>query len=189
MPSSPSARFPALAALGRALRVGSGLGVALALVLVLFAGHAPLFAQETRSARSATPRHRALSLSLSRSSDKLPMSPLLPSELDAGVIPRPALQAVLASGIGRFLQQVRAEPSVARGRFVGWRVLTLFPGRADVSVQVLRPGDTVTRVNGKTIERPEQFKTLWDSLASASELVLDIERDGRPSRLRYVIAP
>ena len=41
----------------------------------------------------------------------------------------------------------------------------------------------------KTIERPEQFKTLWDSLASASELVLDIERDGRPSRLRYVISP
>ena len=162
------------------------------LVLVLLSGSAALIthgslAQATKPAGASTLRPRGGSLSLRPSSEKLPMSSELPTEVDAGVIPRPALQAVLASGIGRFLQQVRAEPTLARGRFVGWRVLTLFPGRPDVSVRVLRPGDTVTRVNGKAIERPEQFMKLWDSLASANELVLDIEREGRRSRVRFAI--
>jgi type II secretory pathway component PulC len=115
--------------------------------------------------------------------------PALPIELNAGVISRALLQAELASGIGKFLQQVRAEPSVARGHFVGWRVTSLFANRADIHVQVLRPGDTVTRVNGQSIERPEQFKALWDEMASATELVLDIQREGRNSRLRYTIGP
>ena len=163
------------------------------LALALLCGLAAFVARGSSPRRPAgggrEPRSRGGSLSLTRSSERLAPSAELPAEIDAGAIPRPALQAVLASGIGRFLQQVRAEPSLARGRFVGWRVLTLFPGRADVSVRVLRPGDTVTRVNGKPIERPEQFKTLWDSLASASELVLDIEREGRPSRVRYAITP
>lgn len=124
-----------------------------------------------------------------RSERPLQTEPPLPIELNAGVISRAALQAELASGIGRFLQQVRAEPSVARGRFVGWRVTSLYANRADIHVLVLRPGDTVTRVNGQSIERPEQFKALWDAMASASELVLDIQREGRNSRLRYTIGP
>jgi type II secretory pathway component PulC len=113
----------------------------------------------------------------------------LPMELNAGVISRAVLRAELASGIGRFLQQVRAAPSVVRGRFIGWRVLSLFPERKDIRVSVLRPGDTVMKVNGQSIERPEQFKALWDTMANASELVLDIQREGHASRLRYTIGP
>jgi type II secretory pathway component PulC len=124
-----------------------------------------------------------------RSERQAPPEPQLPIELNAGVISRAALQAELASGIGKFLQQVRAEPSLARGRFLGWRVTSLFANRADIHVLVLRPGDTVTRVNGQSIERPEQFKALWDGMASATELVLDIQREGRNSRLRYTIGP
>jgi type II secretory pathway component PulC len=124
-----------------------------------------------------------------RSERQAPPEPPLPIELNAGVISRAALQAELASGIGRFLQQVRAEPTVARGRFLGWRVTSLFANRADIHVQVLRTGDTVTRVNGQSIERPEQFKALWDGMASATELILDIQREGRNSRLRYTIGP
>jgi type II secretory pathway component PulC len=124
-----------------------------------------------------------------RRSERLPVDEPLPLEMNAGVISRAVLQGELASGIGRFLQQVRAEPNVTRGRFVGWRVITLFPNRSDIQVQVLRPGDTVKRVNGQSIERPEQFKALWDAMATASELVLDIQRDGRSSRLRYTIGP
>jgi type II secretory pathway component PulC len=124
-----------------------------------------------------------------RRSERLPVDEPLPLELNAGVISRAVLQSELASGIGRFLQQVRAEPNVTRGRFVGWRVVSLFPNRSDIRVQVLRPGDTVMRVNGQSIERPEQFMALWEGMAKASELVLDIQRDGRTSRLRYTIGP
>jgi type II secretory pathway component PulC len=118
-------------------------------------------------------------------SDERPLA----RDVNAGVISREALRAQLALGIGRFLQQVRTEPALAKGQWKGWRLLTLFPNHASVQVRVLRAGDTVLRVNGRSIERPEEFKSIWDSLGDASQLVLDIERDGKPSTLRYTIAP
>jgi len=114
--------------------------------------------------------------------------PALGVEVNAGVIKRSVLAAELSGGIGRFLRQVRAEPAFAKGKFQGWRVLELFAKRSDIRVQVLRPGDTVARVNGRSVERPEEFKVVWDSLKDARELVLDIVRDGHPSRLHYAIA-
>jgi type II secretory pathway component PulC len=152
-------------------------------------------AQEARTADATTTavvRARGKSvkvIEVDRRSERQAFEPPLPVEMNAGVISRAALQAELASGIGKFLQQVRAEPTVARGRFIGWRVVSLFPNRSDVHVQVLRPGDTVTRVNGQSIERPEQFKALWDAMATATELVLDIQREGRNTKLRYTIGP
>ncbi len=113
----------------------------------------------------------------------------LPGTVQGSDIPRPQLLGVLSAGVGRFLQHVRAEATLDHGRFVGWRLVKLF----DADLQsappdaVLRPGDVVTRVNGQSIERPEQFKNVWDSLATASELVLNIERDGAKSELRYRI--
>jgi hypothetical protein len=109
-------------------------------------------------------------------------------EVNAGVIERRVLDAELSAGIGRFLRQVRTEPAFSKGRFLGWRVLELFPKRSDIRVQVLRPGDTVLRVNGRAVERPEEFKVVWDSLKEAHELVLDIVREGHSSRLHYAIA-
>ena len=168
---------------------------ALCLVAVSALGTYRALAQEARTTEApSTGALRARGkttkiIEYDRSSERLPHEPPLPLELNAGVISRAVLQAELASGIGRFLQQVRAEPSLARGRFMGWRVLTLFPNRADIHVQVLRPGDTVMRVNGQSIERPEEFKSLWDAMAKADELVLDIQRNGRKSRLRYTIGP
>jgi type II secretory pathway component PulC len=111
----------------------------------------------------------------------------LPREVNGGVIPRAALDAELSNGIGRFLQQVRTQPVVSRGRFLGWRLMTLFPSRSDISVKVLRPGDTIVRVNGQSVERPEDFKELWDSMSKANELVLEIEREGEASTIRYSI--
>jgi S1-C subfamily serine protease len=123
-----------------------------------------------------------------RSLETLGTDDALAPEVNAGVIARPALRAELSRGIGSFLQQVRTEPAFSRGRFAGWRVLDLFSRRSDVHVKVLRPGDTVARVNGRPVERPEDLVALWSSLGSASELVLDIQRAGHASKLRYTIA-
>jgi type II secretory pathway component PulC len=91
-------------------------------------------------------------------------------------------------GIGRFLQQVRTQAVVSHGHFLGWRVLSLFAKRPDVKVKVLRAGDTIVRVNGESIERPEAFKAVWDSLTDAKEIVLEIERDGQATKLHYAIS-
>jgi hypothetical protein len=110
-----------------------------------------------------------------------------PREVHAGSISRSVLQAELASGVGRFLQQVHTEAVVSQGHFVGWRLLALFAQRSDVHISALRAGDVVLRVNGQSIERPETFKAIWDSLEQASALVLDIEREGQPAKLRFSI--
>jgi hypothetical protein len=52
---------------------------------------------------------------------------------------------------------------------------------------VLRAGDMVMRVNGHSIERPEQFTNVWESMRTSGELVLDIRREGRDSRVRYLV--
>lgn len=113
---------------------------------------------------------------------------VLPAEFDAGDIPRPILLAVLSGGVGRFLQNVQLEPQLDRGRFVGWRVVALFERTPELKQRsVLRPGDTVSHVNGQSIERPEQFKNVWDSLATESQLVLSVTRGGKQSQVRYRI--
>jgi len=113
--------------------------------------------------------------------------PALP-KIEAGVIPRIALQVEVQRGIGAFLRHVRTKPTVQRGRFVGWRVIELFKKRPEIRVLGLRPGDTVLKVNGRSLERPEQLKQVWDGLLEASELIVEIERDGRRCELRYAIA-
>lgn len=109
-------------------------------------------------------------------------------KIEAGVIPRSALQVELQRGIGAFLRHVRTKPAIARGRFVGWRVIELFKKRPDVHVLGVKPGDTVLKVNGKSLERPEQFKLIWDALGSANELLIEIEREGHRCELRYSIS-
>jgi type II secretory pathway component PulC len=112
----------------------------------------------------------------------------LGSNVQAGSIPRALLRAELDRGVGRFLQHVRVQAAVSRGHFVGWKLVSLFAKRPDVHVQVLQAGDILLRVNGASLERPEDFKAVWDSLAEAKEIVLDIERDGQPSSLHYAIS-
>lgn len=111
----------------------------------------------------------------------------LPPSLEAGEIRREALLTVLSAGPGRFLQRVKvARVLDDKGRFAGWQIVQLFPGESDVSSPLL-PGDTLLRVNGQSVERPEQFKSVWDSLALSSELVLTVRRGGQQSDVRYRI--
>jgi len=121
------------------------------------------------------------------SSDAAAVPAALPPSYDAGEIRRDMLMAVLAAGPGRFLQRVKVKKaSDAQGRFAGWQIVQLFPGEADAA-SVIVPGDTLVRVNGQSVERPEQFKNVWDSLALSSELVLTVRRSGQQSDVRYRI--
>jgi hypothetical protein len=118
--------------------------------------------------------------------DKAGWDGKLPPVIDGQDIPRPVLLAVLSGGVGRFLQHVQVEPALDRGRFVGWRLVRVFDA-AQAGPAGLRPGDTVLRVNGQSIERPEQFKNVWDSLATESLLILQVERGGQRSEIRHRI--
>lgn len=110
-----------------------------------------------------------------------------PVIVQAGTLPRDSLVEVLDRGVARFLQQVDTRPLKAQGRFVGWRLLEFFPGDERFADCAVKEGDTVLRVNGRSIERPESFKTVWDSLYTALELRVLLLRAGRVYELRFAI--
>lgn len=114
--------------------------------------------------------------------------PALPERVDAGALQRARVLAVLQEGAGRFLQKLKTEPHLERGKFVGWRIVRLFEQQPEMRGEVLRPGDTLMRVNGQSIERPEEFLHVWQEMRTSGELVLQIRRAGHDSTVRYTIA-
>ena len=99
--------------------------------------------------------------------------------VNAASIPRVDLVAMLEKGIPRFLQNIKVEPWLLDGRFVGWQVVSLFPDDPRFNRSSVRPGDVVIDVNGRSIQRPESLKVLWDGLASARNLRFTVFREGR----------
>ncbi len=76
-------------------------------------------------------------------------------------------------------------PVFLGGKFHGFRIAAL---RGDAWAGVdLRPGDVVTRVNGFSIEHPEDAAEAFYSLRVASELRVEYEREGEPRELRFGI--
>ncbi len=99
---------------------------------------------------------------------------------------RSGVREVVRGGMGRFLQDVSLEdtPVMRNGKFLGFRVVALFGPLEDSE---LRPGDVVTRVNGKPIEHPEEALVVFQSLTTATELVVDYERGGKAQQLKLPI--
>ena len=107
--------------------------------------------------------------------------------IEGGVIARARLQALIDGGIPTFLQRVRTEPHKDGARFVGWRLLSIFNDPTFERGPV-RVGDTVLGVNGRTIERPEQFFAVWETLVSGTQITFQMLRQGQAYEVRYAIA-
>jgi|HubBroStandDraft_2_1064218.scaffolds.fasta_scaffold157470_2 type II secretory pathway component PulC len=107
--------------------------------------------------------------------------------LAANAIRRSVVEAVLAAGPGVFLQNVSVDdqPVFLQGKFHGFRIAAL-QGDSWKGVD-LRPGDVVTRVNGFSLEHPEDAAEAFYSLRVASELTVEYERDGEPREIRFGI--
>lgn len=105
------------------------------------------------------------------------------------MLSRAAVHAVVAQGLGAFLQRVELDdhPVFVGGKFHGFRIVALNDPAFWRGVD-LRPGDVITSVNGFPIERPEQAVTVFDSLELASELRVAYDRDGQSRELIYSIA-
>ncbi len=104
-----------------------------------------------------------------------------------GAIRRADLLAVLDAGLGRFLQGVETEASLVDGRFVGFRLVSLYPDDPRFRGIDLAPGDVVVRVNGLSVERPEQAFQAWDGLRVASQLLIEYLRAGERREIRFDI--
>lgn len=107
----------------------------------------------------------------------------------AGVLRRSALRPAIDAGVGQWLAGgVEVDRSPPRGSFQGWIVRRLYPGDPcyrDIDVRV---GDVVVRVNGKSLERPEQASDALSSLTTAPALVVELLRAGQSRTVTLPIA-
>lgn len=76
-----------------------------------------------------------------------------------------------------FLQTLQVEPRLSGNRFSGWTIVNLGPGPLWRG-GTIHVGDVVLRVNGKSVERPEEALAVWQGLAVAPELRVTFERGG-----------
>ncbi len=104
-----------------------------------------------------------------------------------GGITRRELLSVLDQSPGAFLQHVDVTPRFGGGRFIGWRVVSFFPGDARFAAVDLQAGDVVHTINGLPVEKPEQLMVVWQALRSATALEVALERNGVARTLRWPI--
>ncbi len=104
-----------------------------------------------------------------------------------GEIERADLTGVLELGLPRFLRGIITEPHLEDGTFVGHRIVQMYPDDPRFSQLDLQPGDTVVRINGQSVERPEQAYEVWTGLRVSSQLLVDYLHDGEERQLRFGI--
>jgi type II secretory pathway component PulC len=115
------------------------------------------------------------------------------TEVTSSPAPRPLrrddVKAAIRAGLGTLLQRIELSdrPVFRDGRFKGFRVASLQGDASFLRGVDLERGDVITAVNGKSIERPEQALDVFHSLASAPEVRVAIERQGRPRELVFPI--
>jgi len=100
-------------------------------------------------------------------------------------ITRRDLDVVLAAGPAAILAAVVTEPVRQHGRFVGFRI-TRFRGDSPKTID-LRAGDVILKANGRTIERPENYFAVFEELKIATQLRIDVLRNGEMKTLIYPI--
>ncbi len=102
-----------------------------------------------------------------------------------GHLARGPLEDVLAQGPPWILQRVPVEEVVRGGTFIGWKILAVPEAWRDAEIKV---GDVVTKVNGQTLERPDDLFAVWKALVTARELRIAYEREGAQRELVMPIA-
>ena len=110
-----------------------------------------------------------------------------PARVGADRLRRSAVVRTINAGLGTWLQTVSVDPKIDRGRFRGWIVRSLPSDDACFRDLDLRANDVVTRVNGRSVEHPEDAHAVWASLRTSPELIVDFTRDDQAHTLRFTI--
>lgn len=93
----------------------------------------------------------------------------------------------LTSNLGDLLQQARAIPNMKNGRLDGFIIADIQKGSIFEKLGI-RQNDVLKQVNGETIDSPAKAMELYQALRSnASQINLQIDRDGRTETLTYTI--
>lgn len=96
--------------------------------------------------------------------------------------PSPSIQAVLTENVTKLADVIRPTPYFVGGEQQGYRV---YPGRnrKQFAALGLRPGDLIKDVNGASLTDPQQAMEIFQSLGTADQVTVTVERNGQPQVL------
>ncbi|MDH3747152.1 MAG: type II secretion system protein GspC [Gammaproteobacteria bacterium] len=93
-----------------------------------------------------------------------------------------SIQSVVAQNVSRLADVIRPTPYFVNGQQQGYRV---YPGRdrQQFSSLGLRPGDLIKEIDGQSLSDPTQAMQIFQSLGTASQVSVTVERDGTPETI------
>lgn len=93
-----------------------------------------------------------------------------------------SIQAVVAQNVSRLADVIRPTPYFVNGEQQGYRV---YPGRNrdQFAALGLRPGDLIKDIDGQSLTDPTQAMQIFQSLGTATQVSVTVERDGNPETI------
>ncbi len=90
-----------------------------------------------------------------------------------------SIQTVVAQNVSKLADVIRPTPYFVNGQQQGYRV---YPGRnrAQFTALGLRPGDLIKDIDGQALNDPTQAMQIFQSLGSADQVSVTVERNGQP---------
>ncbi|MBT8099360.1 MAG: type II secretion system protein GspC [Gammaproteobacteria bacterium] len=90
-----------------------------------------------------------------------------------------SIQAVVAQNVSKLADVIRPTPYFVNGQQQGYRV---YPGRnrAQFASLGLRPGDLIKDIDGQALSDPNQAMKIFQSLGTADQVSVTVERNGQP---------
>ncbi len=90
-----------------------------------------------------------------------------------------SIQSVVSQNVARLADVIRPTPYFVNGQQQGYRV---YPGRdrRQFAALGLRPGDLIKDIDGQSLSDPSQAMEIFQSLGTASQVSVTVERNGQP---------
>ncbi|HZW59223.1 MAG TPA: type II secretion system protein GspC [Woeseiaceae bacterium] len=93
-----------------------------------------------------------------------------------------SIQTVVAQNVTKLADVIRPTPYFVGGQQQGYRV---YPGRdrRQFAALGLRPGDLIKDIDGAALTDPQQAMQIFQSLGTAEQVSVTVERNGQPQTL------
>ncbi len=109
-----------------------------------------------------------------------------PAGVRTGTVTRAAINEVLDAGPAELLRGLEVNALRPGDVFRGWQLVRFVDADAFAAVDVA-VGDVLTKINGHTLETPQDLSALWLELYRAAAIDATLDRGGQIVTLRFEI--
>ncbi len=102
---------------------------------------------------------------------------------------REQFNQVYREGPQRFIAGLHVKPVVKDGRFLGYKLTDFESNSPMKGGTYIQKGDVILSVNGRSLEKPDQFMKTWQMLRTAKVLEVRVYREDHTFTVRWHIAP